>query len=134
MHGEDRVETQNTGRNMRVYILAVVIALVQVFDIVVHVATNQIEPIRIVSNMFIFVWLGIVGSGRLTHIAWRVVGGFVGVYLLLNGVFLSNQGLTNPDNNGEFRTVLFVLVGVTVVLSMWLTNVFANHTDKASRT
>lgn len=111
----------------RAYILAALIALVQVFDIWVHVATDQIEPIRIASNMFIFVWLGIVVSGRMNQMAWRLMGGFVGIYVLLNIVFLSQEGLTNPENNDEFRTVLFVLVGVTVALSVWLTSTLANR-------
>ena len=100
--------------------LSILIALVQLFDIVIHVGTNQIEPIRIVSNMFIFVWLGIIISGRLNHIAWRIAGGFVGAYVLMNALFLVEEGLINPTN-GQFRTMLFVLVGVTVSLSIWLT-------------
>ncbi len=115
-------------------ILAVVIALVQVFDIVVHVANGMIEPIRLVSNVIIFVWLGLVLAGRFGHIPWRVAGAFVGVYVLLNGVFLAEAGLTNPDNNDEFRTVLFVLVGVTIALSAWLASTIANRTSKTAQT
>lgn len=112
------------------YILCTVIALVQVFDIVVHVATDQIEPIRITSNVLIFVWLGIVASGSLNQMAWRVAGGFVGVYAVLNVIFLAENGLTNPDNNDQFRTVLFVLVGVTVALSVWLASTIAKRTSE----
>ena len=119
------METQNTGRKFQW--LPAVIALVQVFDIVIHVASDMIEPIRITSNVFIFVWLGIVLSGRLNHNPWRVASGFVGVYLLLNAVFVATEGFINPAND-QFRTVLFVLVGVTVALSVWLTNTIANRT------
>ena len=66
-------------------------------------------------------------SGRLNHMAWRVTSGFVGVYLLLNAVFVATEGFINPAND-QFRTVLFVLVGVTVALSVWLTNTIANRT------
>lgn len=106
--------------------LPAVIALVQVADIVIHVGSDMIEPTRILSNMFIFIWLGIVVSGRLNHMAWRVHSGFVGVYLLLNAVFLAMEGFVNSAN-GQFRMVLFVLVGVTVALSVWLANSLANR-------
>jgi hypothetical protein len=119
------METQDSGRGFRW--LPAVIALVQVFDIVIHVASDMIEPIRITSNVVIFVWLAIVVSGRLNNRPWRVTSGFVGVYLLLNAVFLATEGLINPAND-QFRTVLFVLVGVTVALSLWLTNTIANRT------
>ncbi len=121
------MEIQNTGKNAQIYVLSAVIALVQVFDIVVHVANDTIEPVRLLSNAFIFVWLGIVLSGRLNQMVWRVAGGFVGVYAVLNAVFLSQNGLTNPENNDEFRTVLFVLVGVTVALSVWLAGTLSNR-------
>ncbi len=119
------METENAGQKF--LWLPAVIAFVQVFDIVIHVASGMIEPIRIVSNVFIFVWLGIVLSGRLGHRPWRVASGFVGVYILLNAVFLATEGLTNPDNGDQFRTVLFVLVGVTVALSVWFTNTIASR-------
>lgn len=118
------IETQSTERKFQW--LPTLIALVQVFDIVIHVASDMIEPIRITSNLFIFVWLGIVVSGRLNHIPWRVASGFVGVYLLLNAVFVATEGFINPTND-QFRTVLFVLVGVTVALSVWLANTIANR-------
>ncbi|MFZ4661454.1 MAG: hypothetical protein ACOYNY_30885 [Caldilineaceae bacterium] len=108
-------------------VLFVTIALVQVFDIVIHVANGMIEPIRITSNVFIFVWLGIVVSGRLKQSLWRVASGFVGVYLLLNALFVATEGFINPAND-QFRTVLFLLVGVTVALSVWLANTIADHT------
>ena len=121
------METQNRDRNLRIYILGAVITLVQLFDIVVHVANDMIEPMRITSSVFILVWLGIVLSGRLNHIPWRVASGFIGLYLLLNALFVATEGLTNPDNGDQFRTVLFVLVGVTVALSAWLANMIAKR-------
>lgn len=119
------MKTQNTVRQFQW--LPAVIALVQVIDILIHVGNDMIEPIRILSNVFILVWLGIVLSGRFNQIPWRVASGFVGVYLLLNVVFVATEGFINPAN-GQFRTVLFVLVGVTVVLSVWLTCRISNRT------
>lgn len=121
------MDTQNTGPKRQIYILGAVIALVQVVDIVIHVASDMIEPLRITSNVFIFVWLGIVVSGRLKRNPWRVASGFVGVYSLLNALFLATEGVINPATD-QFRTVLVVLVGVTVALSAWLTNTLATRT------
>lgn len=103
---------------------------------------KQPHPSRLVKSSFHFwpfllptalnctkltlVWLGIVVSGRMNHRPWRLASGFVGVYLLLNAVFLAMEGFINPAN-GQFRTVLCVLVGATVALSVWLTNTVANR-------
>lgn len=127
------METQNRDRNLRIYSLGAVITLVQLFDIVIHVANDMIEPIRMAASVIIFVWLSIVLSGRLNHIPWRVASGFVGVYVLLNALFLATEGLTNPDNGDQFRTVLFVLVGVTVTLSVWLANSISTSFWKAMK-
>ena len=123
------MEVQNRGQNTQIAVLSVLIALVQVLDIVIHVGNDMVEPIRIVSNISIFVWLGVVVSGRLNHISpRRLAAGFVGVYLLLNAIFFATEGFTNPDNGDQFRTTLFVLVGVTVSLSVWLANTVENRT------
>ena len=114
-------------RNLPIYILSAVIALVQLVDIVIHVANAMIEPMRLLSNGFIFAWLGIVLSGRLNHLPWRAASGFVGLYVLLNALFLATEGLTNPENGDQFRTVLFVLICVSVALSTWLANTIAKR-------
>lgn len=54
--------------------------------------------------------------------------GFLGMYLLLNAVFLATEGFINPAN-GQFRAILIVLVGVTVALSVWLTGKISQYTD-----
>ncbi len=113
---------QNGGSKTQIYVLSAVIALIQVVDIVVHVSNDMIEPIRLLSNGFIFVWLGIFMSGRFNHIAWRMAGLFVGVYFLLNAIFVTTEGFTNPENGDQFRTALFVFVAATIALSAWLTN------------
>lgn len=120
------METQSRTLQVPIYIRSAMIALVQVFDIVIHVASDMVEPIRILSNVFIFVWLAIVVSGRMSHIPWRVASSFVGVYVFMNAMFVVIEGFINPVN-GQFRTTLFVLVGVTVALSVLLTNMIAKR-------
>ena len=122
------MEVQTRGQKTQIYVLIAMLALVQVVDIVVHVASDMIEPIRILASLLIFLWLGIVVSGRLNHIASRVATLFVGGYIVLNMIFVAMEGFTNPDNGGQFRTVLFILVGVTVALSAWLTHKISTRT------
>ena len=46
-------------------LLGIGIALIQLFDIIIHAATNQIEPLRVSSNIIVFLWLAVVASGRI---------------------------------------------------------------------
>ena len=57
---------------------------------------DMIEPIRIASNVFIFIWLGIVVFGWLNHNPWRVASLLVGVYLLLKRCVPRHRGIHQP--------------------------------------
>ena len=94
---------------------AISIALIQIFDIIIHAATNQIEIIRVVSNLIILLWLGISVLGKFNNKFSFIP---VSVYLLLNIIFLAQNGLTNPQQAGELRITLFFLVFLTVVMSI----------------
>ena len=103
-------------RNLKFGILAALIA-VQLFDVAVHVSIGQAEPIRIVSNIILGLWA-----------LWSVFGtadsktGIVAIasYLVLNFIFVALHGVTNPDQGGALRVALFVLVGLSTALSIWL--------------
>lgn len=43
-------------------VLGIGIALVQIFDVIIHAASDQLEPLRVSSNVIILVWLAIVIS------------------------------------------------------------------------
>ena len=118
----------STNYRSQIYIHCTLIAFIQLLDIAVHVVNGMVEPIRIVASLLIFSWLGVVLSGRLNHITpQRLATGFIGAYILLNGIFLAMEGFTNPENGDQFRTTLFILVGLTVGLSIWLTNLIAKR-------
>lgn len=81
-----------------------------------HVATDQFEPIRVVSNI-------IVAAGAVTILfvprLARPLGLAAGLsYLLLNVVFLAQHGMTNPTTEA-LRLPLFVFVALTLVLLAW---------------
>lgn len=90
------------------------LALLQVFDIIIHAATNQLEALRVTSNIVILLWLAAKSMGWLTAKPKYAAIAAPGIYLVLNFVFLINNGFTN---NGEPRTMLFILVALTITLS-----------------
>lgn len=102
--------------------LGIVIALVQVLDIVIHAATDQAEPIRIIANIVIFAWLASSVSARFAERArlWALAA--LGSYLLLNAIFVAVEGTVNSES-GQFRTVLFILMALTAGLSLLMMRV-----------
>jgi len=101
--------------------IGIVIVLIQLFDIIIHVSTDQAEPIRIASNVVIIVWIIATLAGWLKEYFRNISVAAIGIYLILNFVFLAQNGLTNPEQGGALRTTLFLLVFLTVTLSALFT-------------
>ena len=101
-------------------ITGIVIAIVQVFDILIHAATDQLELLRVTANIVILVWLAILFFGWLGQVSQAVSAGAIGLYLLLNLIFLFQAGFTNPAQGNAPRTMLFILVIFTSLLSILL--------------
>lgn len=101
-------------------LLAIGIALIQLIDIIIHAATDQLEFLRVTSNILILIWLTVL---CLTKVKTNRFASFgtVGLYLFLNLLFLAQAGFTNPTQGGAPRTMLFILVILTTALSTWLT-------------
>lgn len=106
-------------KNVNSQFLLIAIALLQLFDIIIHATTNQLEFLRVTSNLVILVWLALVFIRKIDTILLVAIG-FVGLYLILNTIFLIQAGLTNPAQDGAPRTMLFALVVLTVILSVAL--------------
>ena len=100
--------------------VGIAIAIIQLFDIAIHVATNQLEPIRVASNVIILVWLMAMASGRINTKFVQAAVASIGAYLVLNTIFLMQEGVTNPNQGGELRTMLFLLLFLTLTLSTLL--------------
>ena len=92
------------------------LTVIQLIDIAIHAATNQIELLRVSSNAVIFILVILVVIGRQLAMKTPVYFGAVALYAALNGVFLALYGLTNPEQGDAPRTMLFILVLVTVLL------------------
>jgi len=97
--------------------VALGITVIQIFDIFIHAATNQLEPLRVTSNLVILVWLAVWAFGKIKNKLRPASIGAVSLYLLLNIIFLAREGFTNPEQGGEPRVMLFALVFLTTVLS-----------------
>jgi len=106
----------------RPFSFVLLLAFVQLLDILVHIAVDQVEPIRVASNLIILAWLVFGAAGLITEPARYISIGVIGVYLLLNFIFLGINGITNPAQGGALRLPLFAFMGFTVVLGIWLVN------------
>ncbi len=92
--------------------LALALLALQFLDIAVHVASDQAEPLRITANLVILVWAAFPFSGRMSPAVRRATLPALAAYLLLNGVFLAQHGLTNPASGG-LRLALLAFVALT---------------------
>ena len=101
--------------------LSLGLVLVQMFDVVIHAATNQLEPIRVAANIIILLWLVAINWGRFKANFLPISFSSIGAYLVLNLIFLVREGLTNSAQGNEPRLMLFLLLALTVTLSSWLT-------------
>ncbi len=95
--------------------------LVQLFDAVIHIATDQLEPTRITANIVIIAWIIAALTGWIKARFRNSSLAAIGIYVLLNLIFLAQNGLTNPEQGGALRITLFLLVFFTVVLSALFT-------------
>ena len=113
--------TKRTSTSAIWRILGMGIALVQIFDGVIHAAANQLEPIRVAANVIILLWLVTINFGRFKANFLPISFGSIGAYLVLNLIFLAREGLTNPAQDNEPRVMLLLLLVLTLIFSTWLT-------------
>lgn len=99
-------------------LLGIGIAIIQIFDIVIHAVSDQLEFLRVASNVVILAWLGITMLGKFRD--KLTAFGTIGLYAVLNVLFLMREGFTNPEQGGAPRTMLFILVVLTIGLSALL--------------
>lgn len=91
---------------------------VQIVDVAIHVATDQIEPLRIASNIVISAAALVWSTFPPLRQPWVIWGAGV-VYLALNMLFLGRFGLINPATE-SLRIPLFVFVAASVALLSWV--------------
>ena len=91
------------------------VIIIQALDAVVHLATGNIELLRISASVMLVVgaWMMLRSPAGAKGVG--MANGFA--YLVLNGVFLFVHGLTNAAT-GNLRIPLFVLV-IASLLALW---------------
>lgn len=95
--------------------ILILILLLQVLDVLLHLAINQMEPLRLTA-------IAILAAGAL--VGALVAGGAAGIlmiaaalcYGLMNVIFLMQNGLSNPSND-VLRVPLFAFVLASLLLS-----------------
>jgi len=102
--------------------LEIGIAVIQLFDIGIHAATNQLEILRVSSNIIVLLWVVIVVSGKFESKFLPIAASFIGAYLVLNLIFIALFGVT--ATTGGPRVALFVMVFLTTTLSILLVSLF----------
>ncbi len=101
-------------------ILGLGIALIQLFDIFIHAVTDQLEILRVTSNIIVLVWLAIAAAGKFNEKFLQIAMRSVSAYLILNITFLALEGIRNMEQGGELRVTLFLLIFLTTALSIFL--------------
>jgi NADH:ubiquinone oxidoreductase subunit 2 (subunit N) len=100
-------------------ILGIGIALLQLFDFFIHAVTDQLEILRVTSNIIVLLWLA-MAAGKFNGKFSQIAMGSVGTYLILNIMFLALEGVRNMEQGGELRVTLFLLIVLTTALSALL--------------
>ena len=88
------------------------VLFIQAVDVFIHVASGQIETLRISASVMLVIgaWMILASPGGAKGVG--IANGFA--FVLLNGVFLSVSGVSNPETGG-FRIPLFVLMSASLL-------------------
>ncbi len=84
------------------------ILVIQIVDILIHVLSNQIEPLRIIANLIIIIWVLAIKENKYD---WPIVS----IFLALNAVFLVQNGVLNE---GEPRIFFSISILLTFILGL----------------
>lgn len=100
--------------------IGVLIVVIQIMDIIIHLLTNQLELTRVISNGCVIAWVLLL-QFNVHKIVFNLVTSItLSIYIILNGLFLLENGLVNP-NNQSLRIMLFMFVLSTIILVIILT-------------
>jgi hypothetical protein len=95
--------------------LSLVIILLQLFDILIHLLTNQFELIRVQANIIILLWVFYINIKTNSASLKLITTLTISIYLILNFLFIFEYGIINPYDN-SIRIVLMILIVSTSIL------------------
>ena len=88
------------------------VLFIQALDVSIHLASGQVESLRISASVMLVIgaWMILASPGGARGVG--IANGFA--FVLLNGVFLSVSGVSNPETGG-FRMPLFGLMTASLL-------------------
>lgn len=89
---------------------------IQLFDILIHMAVDRIEPLRIVSNVVIFIWVILLLMSNVEVKRW-VSYLAISIYGALNVWFIISNRVFTYFTDQELG-VMFTLIISTLILSL----------------
>ena len=95
--------------------ISTLIIIIQCLDIFIHLFTNQFELIRVLSNGLVIAWVILIQLKVHTFVFNLITTITLSIYIILNGLFLLENGIVNP-NNQSLRIALFIFVLSTIIL------------------
>lgn len=113
----------NKKRIMDKYGVSFLIIVIQIVDVFTHALTNQLEMIRVQSNIVIVLWT-IFLYLKTSKFSKRLLSTLsISIYLILNFLFIFQFGIIN-QYSGDYRIALILFVISTASLSFIQTNQF----------
>jgi len=113
----------NKSQIMYKYGISFLIIVIQILDVFTHALTNQLEMIRVQSNIVIVLWT-IFLYLRTSKFSKRLLSTLsISIYLILNLLFIFQFGIINQQS-GDYRVALIIFVILTASLSFIQTNQF----------
>lgn len=113
----------NKSQIMYKYGISFLIIVIQILDVLTHALTNQLEMIRVQSNIVIVLWT-IFLYLRTSKFSKRLLSTLsISIYLILNLLFIFQFGIINQQS-GDYRVALIIFVILTASLSFIQTNQF----------
>lgn len=105
------------------YGVSFLIIVIQIVDVFTHALTNQLEMIRVQSNIVIVLWT-IFLYLKTSKFSNRLLSTLsISIYLILNFLFIFQFGIIN-QYSGDYRIALILFVISTASLSFIQTNQF----------
>lgn len=113
----------NKNQIMYKYGISFLIISIQILDVFTHALTNQLELIRVQSNIVIVLWT-IFLYLKTSKFSKRLLSTLsISIYLILNALFIFQFGIINQQS-GDYRIALIMFVILTVSLSFIQTSQF----------
>lgn len=92
------------------------VVVLQALDVLIHVASGMLEPLRISANVMLVVGAWMILGSPAGAKGVGVANGFA--FLVLNGVFVAVHGMTNPVTGNVRLPMVVLVVGSLAALAL----------------